>query len=80
MAWLSWHGPGSAHALATSLLERDHILVADQTLFGLADSESGGGLRVGLGPPDMPERLAKLEEAIARYVGEWVWKGWEPAG
>lgn len=77
VAWLSWHGPGSAHALATTLLEHDHILVADHTLFGLADGPSGGGLRVGLGPPDMPQRLAKLEVAVQRYVGAWESNGWE---
>ena len=27
-----------------------------------------GGVRVGLGPTDMPERLEQLEAAVARYV------------
>jgi aspartate/methionine/tyrosine aminotransferase len=70
LAWLEWHGPGSAHALATSVLEHEHILVADHTLFGMPDAPSGGGIRLGLGPKDMPARLVRLEAAITRYVRE----------
>ena len=79
IAWLDWHGPGSAAALAKSVLETERILVADHTLFGWQTGSAGrcedgqmlqGGLRLGLGPQDMPERLAALEAAVRRYVKE----------
>ena len=30
VAWLTWHGPGSAHDLARWALQHEHVLVADQ--------------------------------------------------
>ena len=69
-AWLVWHGPGSARQLAASVLSEERVSVADHTLFGMADTAEGGGLRVGLGPDDMPRRLEKLEAAVARFVRE----------
>lgn len=69
--WLDWRGPNSAHDLATSVLEREKVLVADHTLFGVEDVPGRrGGLRVGLGPLDVPDRLAALEQAVARYLRE----------
>ena len=43
-------------------------MVADQTLFGMEDAPSGGGLRVGLGALDMPARLDAFQLAVQRYV------------
>ena len=57
-----WTGqPNSASDLAKSILAKERVLVADHTLFGVEDGAAGGGLRVGLGPVDMPDRLAALE-------------------
>ena len=53
--------------------------MASHTLFGWQLGKAGrceegerlkGGLRVGLGPPDMPQRLEALEKAVRRYVSE----------
>ena len=68
VVWLRWHGPGNARELARSVLEHEHIMVADQTLFGMEDAPSGGGLRVGLGALDMPARLDAFQLAVQRYV------------
>jgi aspartate/methionine/tyrosine aminotransferase len=69
IVWLSWHGPGTAKALAESVLAEERILVADGTLFGLDDDLApGGGVRLGLGPVDVPARLQLFERAVARYV------------
>lgn len=68
VAWLHWNGPGSARDLAVSILAEEKIFVADHTLFGMPDTREQGGVRVGLGPTDMPDRLAKMEAAVARYV------------
>ena len=43
---------------------------ADHTLFGMPDTPTGGGLRLGLGAVDTPDRLEKLEVAVLRYVRE----------
>ena len=75
VAWLKWSGPGSASELARALLADDSLLVADHSLFGLEDSPTGGGLRLGLGPVDMPARLGRFERAAARYASEKGWRG-----
>ena len=62
--------------LVPQLSAEERVLVCDHTLFGLTDAPGNGGLRVGLGPPDMPARLARLEAAIKRYVNQ---KELEPA-
>ena len=38
---------------------------ADHTLFGIPDTPTGGGLRLGLGAVDTPDRLEKLERELA---------------
>jgi aspartate/methionine/tyrosine aminotransferase len=68
VAWLWWHGPGSALELAQSVLQHEFIMVTYHTLFGVEDTARGGGLRLGLGMVDTPARLAKLEAAVQRFV------------